>query len=93
MIDFIESDWELDWSAISFSTSFHDYTINRYQANKLIKFFKSQIMPEKDWTSESMDKERVRYLYSRGKDQYYDNQTDDYDPYGDTDLGNPNGWW
>jgi len=93
MIDFIESDWELDWSAISFSTSFHDYTINRYQANKLIKFFKSQIMPEKDWTSESIDKERVRYLYSREKDQYYDNQTDDYDPYGDTDLGNPNGWW
>ena len=89
----IESDWEFDWSSVSFSASFHNYRISRDKGKKLIRFFKSQIMPEKGWASESMDEERKKYLSSQEEDQNYDNQNDDYDPYGDTDLGNPHGWW
>lgn len=89
----IESDWEFDWSSVSFSASFHNYRISRDKGKKLIRFFKSQIMPEKDWASESMDEERKKYLSSQEEDQNYDNQNDDYDPYGDIGLGNPHGWW
>ena len=96
MIEFIESGWDIDESATSFFDRFNNI-IDNYA--ELVKFFKSQIMPEEDWKSESFEEERIKYLeclqesHNNQKDQYYDNQTDDYDPYGDTDLGNPNGWW
>lgn len=40
----IESDWEFDWSSVSFSASFHNYRISRSKGKKLIRFFKNQFI-------------------------------------------------
>ena len=51
---------------------------------------------ERGWTLDRIKKDMPPLKDPFGgnqDDDYFDWQNDDYDPYGDTDLGNPNGWW
>lgn len=48
---------------------------------------------ERGWSSDEIEKEREEKEWLWDETEYYEDQNDDYDAYGDTDLGNPNGWW